>query len=149
MARVNVYLPDELADGLAEVQDLNISATCQRALRKELTMMQTIAQSQEKMERIEVDVEDPKSSFVRTMAFRGRWLVEPSDEDAVEGCTYGVALTGRGRIAVWTAPFDGFAELEDFDNIDQMERSSQYPDVVVADARAALSGTTPVVELNI
>lgn len=151
MARINVYLPDDLADELAEVDGLNVSAVCQRALREELSIMQTIEQSTENMERIEVDVWDPNSGPMRKVAFTGRWLVEPSEDEAIGGCVYGVALTARGRIAVWSENDKYGAGLDHFDDVEEMEDFERgvYPKVLVADVRAALSGTTAVLELDI
>ncbi|MGE0878647.1 MAG: antitoxin [Acidimicrobiia bacterium] len=35
MARISVYLPDQLAERVRNAPDLNVSAVCQRALTKE------------------------------------------------------------------------------------------------------------------
>lgn len=105
----------------------------------------------EGLERIEVDIEDPHSSIVRTAAFTGRWLVRPSEDDAIDGYIYSVALTGRGRIAVWISRMFDPGQLYDFDDLDEMESCKLFtiPEVVIADARGALTGSTPVVELDI
>jgi hypothetical protein len=135
---------------------LNISAVCQRALREELTIMQAV-DTQQDMERIEVDVADGHGGL-RTLAFTGRWLVVPdsaetraSEEDGVgydAGLYWGVALTKRGRIAVYVAHcnHDG-GSLFHFDTLD--EAADDLPMSIMADARGELSGTVPVMELDI
>jgi post-segregation antitoxin (ccd killing protein) len=146
MARVNVYLPDDLAEELESVESLNVSAVCQRALRDELKVMQTIAATES--ERIEWTIEDA-SGNVRTVAFAGRWLVRPDEDTQINGITYGVALTARGRIAVMYEGRGGEgAGLSDFDDLDDVAAAG-CPDMLIADARGALTGTTPVLELDI
>jgi len=53
MARVNVYIPDDLAEALAERDDLNVSAICQRALRAEVG----IASAEDRIAVLETKVE--------------------------------------------------------------------------------------------
>jgi hypothetical protein len=147
MARVNVYLPDDLAQELAEVEDLAISAVCQRALREELKVMQAIVEAGKDMERIEVDVVDRRGG-IRTKAFTGRWLVDDVDEeDGVGFCS--VALTGRGRIAVYSGHVkDEDWRLSVYDDLDDAEAAGESKEAI-ADARGALTGENPVVELDI
>lgn len=79
----------------------------------------------------------------RTEAFAGRWLVEPdpdgtrtSEEGYDHGAYWGVALTKRGSIAVYTAHCnDGWpATLEVFATLD----AAELPEDIKADAAAAL-----------
>jgi hypothetical protein len=151
MARVNVYLPDGLAEELAEVEDLPVSAVCQRALREELKAMQAIAEAGKDMERIEVDLPD------RVVAFTGRWLVAPdrtetrTGEEGYDSGTYwGVALTGRGRIAVYTnhCNMDDRGHLSDYDDLDGAEADG-VPRDIIALARGELLGEVPVMVLDI
>ena len=80
----------------------------------------------------------------RLEAFAGRWLVEPDrdktrtgEEGYDAGAYWGVALTRRGSIAVYTAHCnEGWpAELEVFDSIDDAEL---LPEDIKGDASAAL-----------
>ena len=154
MARKNIYVPDDLAAELAEYEDFPLSAICQEAIRKELHMLQAVETHQD-MERIEVDVEDAHGSL-RTLAFTGRWLVAP-DSDATRtaepgydaGAYWGIALTAKGRIAVYTAHCNrdgGF--LSDYDDLPGAE-ADRVPADMIAEAIAELTGTVPVIELDI
>lgn len=80
--------------------------------------------------------------------FTGRWLVDPQ-HDRVQVphrfCYYGVALTGRGRIAVLAATDDlGTPDsLSDYDDLDQAAADGVPPDVI---GRAATAlGRDPVI----
>ncbi len=102
-----------------------------------------------KSERIEVDVEDHRTGQVRTLAFQGQWLVEPRDDPALDrGQVIGVALTARGRIAVWWGPRGEPGSFYDFDTIEEAD-SLDLPEAVMRYARSALGGSQPVVELDI
>jgi uncharacterized protein with GYD domain len=103
-----------------------------------------------KSERIEVDVEDHRTGELRTLAFQGHWLVEPKQDPALEeGQLIGVALTARGRIAVWWGPRGDAGSFCDFDTIEEAE-SLDLPEAVMRCARLALGGTSdPIVELDI
>lgn len=76
------------------------------------------------MEEITVDVGEPSSA----VGFTGRWVVEPdadetrTDEPGYDaGAYWGVALTRRGRIAVFTAHCNDAwpASLHDYDSLYQ------------------------------
>ena len=103
-----------------------------------------------KTERIEVDVEDHRTGEVRTLAFQGHWLVEPKEDPGLDrDQLVGVALTARGRIAVWWGPRGEAGSFCDFDTIEEAE-SLDLPDAVMRYARAALGGGgSSVVELDI
>jgi hypothetical protein len=103
-----------------------------------------------KTERIEVDVEDHRTGEVRTLAFHGQWLVEPKADPALDhDQMIGVALTARGRIAVWWGPRGEPGSFCDFDTIEEAE-SLDLPEAVMRYARSALgTGTVSVVELDI
>jgi hypothetical protein len=156
MARVNVYLPDDLAEEMAEVEDLPTSAICQRALREELRQMQAITEAGKDMKRIEVDVED-RNGDVHTVAFTGRWLVS-SDSDHGQtdeaghdaGTRWGIALTGRGRYAVYSVGGRGTGNghLADYDDLDAAWLDG-VPRDITAFALGELTGEVPVVELDI
>lgn len=123
MARVNVYLPDELHERVKSMDGVNISAACQRALEQEVARMTTIQELREGMERIELDMGN------HDVAFNGQWLVVPDDFETRAddptgawdaGAYYGVALTGKGKIAVyaahcnqrWEPHFETYATIE-------------------------------------
>ena len=102
-----------------------------------------------KSERIEVDVEDHRTGEVRTLAFQGQWLVEPKQDQALDrDQLLGVALTARGRIAVWWGPRGEPGSFYDFDTLEEAE-SLDLPEAVMRYARSALGGTPSVVELDI
>lgn len=144
MPNVNIYLPDELADDVAAAKDrLNVSAVCQRALKEELAVLKMTDTTE--FEKLEHDVEDPRSGIIRTLTFQGRWLVAPDEDQAVLGYTYGIALTKRGRIAI-TISGHGHDALRDYDDLDDVVG---VPAEFVADARAVLNNTVSVVELDI
>ena len=91
------------------------------------------------MEKITVEVGDPSLA----VGFTGRWLVEPdSDETQTgefgydDGSYWGIALTGRGRIAVYMAHCNGrwSPTLRDFDGLDAAADAGTPADII---ARAA------------
>jgi len=93
------------------------------------------------LEKITVEVGDPPL----TKGFVGRWLVGP-DPDATRtgleghdaGAYWGIALTRRGRVAVYVAHCNGRwpAQLTDFDDLDQAGR--EVPADIIARAAAEL-----------
>lgn len=96
------------------------------------------------MEEIAVEVGEPSL----TVAFTGRWLVDPDPDETRTGETgydagayWGIALTGRGRIAVFTAHCnDGWpTSLRDYDNLDQA--AARVPADIIARAAAELGET--------
>lgn len=98
-----------------------------------------LSQVRRDMEEITVEVGDPNL----TVGFTGRWLVEPdadetrTDETGFDaGAYWGVALTKRGRVAVFTAHCnDGWpASLQDYDSLDQAANDRMPADII---ARAA------------
>lgn len=99
------------------------------------------------MEQITVDVGEPSL----TVGFTGRWLLEPdahltrTSEAGYEAATswdadayWGIALTGRGRIAVYSGRCtDGWpARLDDYDTLDQA--ADHVPADIIARAAAEL-----------
>lgn len=125
MARVNVYLPDDLASEVRRA-GLPVSPICQNALREELTKMPSKTQNETKYETITVNVGEDNHEEL----FRGRWLVEP-DRDATRagddfGAYWGVAQTEKGNIAVfaahcnerWPAQLTAYSSLDEADDDD-------------------------------
>jgi len=135
-SRVNVYLPDDLAQQVRRVE-LPISSICQQALREELDKM-TTTQDEITYETLSVWVgEDGHEE-----RFRGRWLVKPDpdetrsgDEGYDAGAYFGVAQTAKGKVAVfvahcnerWPAKLTAFSSLEEAElprTIDQAARAA-------------------------
>jgi len=96
------------------------------------------------MKEITVEVGEPSL----TVGFTGRWLVDPDPDETRTGeagydagAYWGVALTKRGRIAVFTAHCnDGWpANLRDYDSLDQA--AADVPADIVARAAAELGET--------
>ena len=91
------------------------------------------------MEEITVAVGDPSL----TIGFTGRWLVYPDPEETRggndAGAFWGVALTARGRIAVYAAHVNEAwpAVLEDYDSLD-LAADDDVPDHIIALAAAEL-----------
>ena len=134
MPEVKVDLPDELAEQVRK-RDLPVSAICQRALRAEVSHLLTIEQAAG----IIVQVGEPAVD----MGFRGRWLVEPHPDRTQagleEGAYWGVALTKRGRIAVYRAHVNKEqpASLSDYDTLDNAI-ADDLPEGIIAMAKKAL-----------
>jgi hypothetical protein len=136
---MNISVPGGLAAEVRE-RDIPISAICQRALGAEVKRLRALEDSGG-MEQITVGVGEPSV----TVGFTGRWLVcpDPDGTRAVEdgydaGAYWGVALTQKGRIAVYLAHCnDGFpASLKDYDSLD--EASEDAPADIIAQAASAL-----------
>jgi hypothetical protein len=134
MPKINVDLPEELAHQV-RARDLPVSAICQRALRAEISHLQTIEQAVG----IIVQVGDPAVDI----GFSGRWLVEPGTDKTQagpdEGAYWGVALTKRGRIAVYRAHANEEwpASLSDYDTLDDAI-ADDLPERIIAMAKEAL-----------
>ena len=134
MPQINIDLPDELANKV-KAWDLPVSSICQRALRAEISHRQPIEQAAG----IIVQVGTPPVD----VGFRGRWLVEPDPDKTQagleEGAYWGVALTKRGRIAVYRAHVNDEwpASLSDYDTLDNAI-ADDLPEEIIARARKAL-----------
>jgi len=96
------------------------------------------------MDEITIDVGEPRL----TVGFTGRWLVDPDADDTRTaepgydaGAYWGIALTKRGRIAVFTAHCNDRrpASLHDYDNLDQA--AAHVPADIIAMAAAELGET--------
>ena len=104
-----------------------------------------IRQVSRDMEEITVDVGKP----TLTVGFTGRWLVEPDPDKTRTGkhgydaaVYWGIALTRRGRIAVFAAPCtdDWAADLHDYDSLDAAANDG-VPEEIIALAAAGLGRT--------
>jgi hypothetical protein len=91
------------------------------------------------MQEITVEVGEPQL----TVGFTGRWLLTPDPDEtrggSDTGAYWGVALTARGRIAVYTAHVNEMwpALLKDYDGLDQAA-GDDVPDHIIALAAAEL-----------
>jgi hypothetical protein len=116
-------------------------------------------------ERIVVECEDMGTGRRYLEAFMGRWLVEPVpaltqaiDSDITEfdwgrDAYFGVALTRKGRIAVYYANCqDGKGGTQSglvvFDTLDDLE-PHDCPASIVAEAHSALTGEPMIIERDI
>ncbi len=138
MPKINIYLPDDLAERVRNA-NLSVSAVCQGALREELERMLVVEQLAAKEERIVVNVGGPYDTIVEK-AFHGTWLLPP-DEDETRGGSdagayWGVALTRRGRIAVYVAHCNENwpAKLTVYDSLDEAQEDGVPGEVLVAAA---------------
>jgi hypothetical protein len=152
--KMTIYLPDELGETVKEAESINVSAVCQKALRRELDHRAALANADQGMERIEVEIADPGDGDDRMkVAFVGKWLVRPNEhgtrfgDDA--GAFYGLALTRRQRIAVYVAHVNDRwpPDLIDYDSLDDAEEDGM-PDRLIALAAGAL-GEDRAIELDI
>jgi hypothetical protein len=131
--KINVYLPDDLADEVRKHQ-LPVSAICQQALRTELFML-TAKTAAPDFTTLSVETGEERG---RTEKFMGYWVVEPSDdkrsgdEGADAGACYGVARTARGRVAVYTYHVNDLwpADLSVYDDIDDAVAAGLPSDIL-------------------
>jgi hypothetical protein len=150
LPRKNLYIPEadegvwEEAERLARRPKLSgfsrsISAVVTDLLRayvEEEKRKEKVVQSQTETIRVEVD---GFTAPYRPVQFEGRWLVEPDPDETRTtesgydpGAYYGVALTGRGNIAVYRAHSnDGFdAELKAYDSFEEAEADGMPADIL-------------------
>ena len=151
MAKVTIYLPDELAERV-RAAGISMSPVCQRALQEEVEAMEAAKTLASREERIVVE-RWSKDGAAYDEAFRGAWLVDPSDESRTTedgydaGACYGVARTHKGAIAVyvhhvndrWEPQFSVYGSLQE-------AMDGGLPADIAAEAAQALGH---VVELDI
>ncbi len=144
MAKVTIYLPDELAERV-RAAGVSMSPVCQRALLEEVREMEATQELKDREERIVVPVGEPATE----RAFYGTWLVRPDpDESNDRGYYWGVALTRNGQIAVHVQQVYELAPPEFAVYSDLDEAADDVPDEVLALAAAELGQTRPI-ELDI
>lgn len=136
--KMTIYLPDDLAEMVKEHTDLNVSAVCQDALRRELTRREELAKLDKGMERIEVY----DGQFDAVVAFTGTELYSG---DRPEETVY---LTKRHRIAVYSHEAQALYQYDSFDDLAQLEVYRDGRPEVLAAVAAAL-GEEHVIELDI
>lgn len=128
----------ERAESYAAEQNRSVSAVVAEALKSFLPAQIKAGD----MSEIRVETgEEP----VVTRAFIGRWLVEPDPDRTrteVDGYDaefyWGIALTRRGKIAAYSAHYNGVhpAKLEVYDDFDEAESDFVPPDLVSMAATA-------------
>jgi hypothetical protein len=101
----------------------------------EVDRLRALDDADSHMQEITVEVGEPSLP----VCFTGRWLVEPdSDETRTggpgqdAGAYWGIAMTGRGRIAVLTAHCNERwpAVLRDYDSLDQAASDGVAADMI-------------------
>lgn len=154
MAKVTIYLPDELAEKV-RASGISMSPVCQRALDEEVERMQAIEEMQAREERIVIQIAGPGERMIE-QAFYGTWLVHPDPEESRtteenydRGAYWGVALTRKAQIAVltqhcnerWSPEFRVYSSLDD-------ALAGDVPADIVAAAAQELGQSRPI-ELDI
>jgi len=137
--RMTIYLPDELAERVKEHADLNVSAICQDALRRELTRREELAKLDQGMERIVV-FDDQLGSDV---AFVGKELYYGARQ--MEVSAY---LTRRHRIAIYNHTAHALYQFDSFDDL-AADPGWRDGDPALVAAVAAELGEEHVIELDI
>lgn len=136
----------ERAEAIAKNRGTSVSQLATDGLRA--TLPPTNPADDPDMEEIRVLVGDEERSHEE--AFIGRWLV-PYGEDSATGeenymasARWGVALTKRGSIAVFTsASYGEPGTLDVYDSLDDAE-SGEHPADILAEAAAELGQSRPI-----
>jgi post-segregation antitoxin (ccd killing protein) len=137
--RMTVYLPDDLAKMVKEHADLNVSAVCQEALRRELTRRAELGKLDEGMQRVQV-FDDQIGSDV---AFVGKELYYRDHPSELT-----VYLTRRHRIAIYNYEQQALYQFDSFDEL-AADPGWRDGDPVLLTAVAAALGEEHVIELDI
>lgn len=160
MPKVTIYLPDDLS-ARVKAAKISVSPVCQKALETELERHEARRRLVNEMEELEVELWGPNEQRYRA-TFTGRWLVEPdpdetrtSEEFAPSGGQYdagaywGVAVTAKRNIAVYTAHSnEAWApSLDTFDTLQDAQDDGVPADIIAAAARDL--GEDVVVKLDI
>lgn len=135
---MTIYLPDDLAEMVRVHADLNVSAVCQEALRRELARREELAKLDEGMERVEVYVE----AMGADVAFVGRELYYNIRSEVT------AYLTRRHRIAIYNAALQALYRFDSFDDL-AADKAWRDGDPELVAAVAAALGEQHVIELDI
>ncbi len=123
---MTIYLPEDLAEEVRAEDGINISATCQDALREELRRRKAMAvamtMNEGEFERVEVWV----AAEMRYKAFGGRLIATDPDFGQVY-------LTPKGLIAVYSPKNQ---DLEIFNDYDELDGTYEGPEFQANVARA-------------
>jgi post-segregation antitoxin (ccd killing protein) len=138
--KMTIYLPEDLAEKVKDHADLNVSAVCQDALRRELTRRAELEKLDEGMERVKVYIDRLGSDA----AFVGKVLYA-TDHPWGNLTAY---LTRRHRIAIYN---DDAQDLVQFDSFDDLAADPGWRDndPELVGAVAAALGEEFVIELDI
>jgi hypothetical protein len=147
--KLTVYVPDDLADLMKDQDDLNVSAVCQAALRRELTQREELAKLDKGMKRVVVYLETLDGHECgRDVAFTGKELYYNNGR-APELTAY---LTKGHRIAIHDNNAQDLCYFESFDDLASTEANEvwQFGEgaLLVAGVAEAL-GEKHVIELDI
>jgi hypothetical protein len=136
---LQVEVRDESVEDIERVASEQASANLTKQPLRSVAVSPEL-KSAEDYERIELYVDEPEVP----VAFIGKWLVEP-DEDWTRtgeegydaGAYWGVALTQRGKIAVYRAHVNGRwpASLDVYDSLDHADSNGVPQDIL---AKAAI-----------
>ncbi|HSH58539.1 MAG TPA: type II toxin-antitoxin system CcdA family antitoxin [Acidimicrobiales bacterium] len=153
MAKVTIYLPDELAERV-RASGISMSPVCQRALQEEVERMQATAEMKAREERIVVEVGGPGETLI-DKAFYGTWLVAPDEDQSRtaeeyydRGTYWGVALTRLGQIAVYTRHCNDLRQPDLIVFADLEDAADAVPPDILAAAAHELGQPRPI-ELDI
>jgi hypothetical protein len=149
VAKVTIYLPDELAERV-RASGVSMSPVCQRALQEEVEKMQATEEMKAREEHIVVEVGGIGDTLIQK-AFYGTWLVHPDPDESNDwGYYWGVALTRNGQIAVYVQQVNERQppELHVYPSLDDAEAAAAMPPNVLAVAAQELGQTRPI-ELDI
>lgn len=137
----------EKAETLAQASKQSVSQIVTAALRGYLAGLDEPAADE-----ITVSVGNHRTGDEWDEQFIGRWLVEPDPNDTRtgeegydRGAYWGMALTKRGRIAVYVAHCNGRwpGRLNDYDDLDTAA-SNNVPADIIAMAANALGQSKPI-----
>ena len=149
---MTIYLPDDLAEQVKKHDDLNVSAVCQDALRRELARREQLAGLEKGMERQIVrayantsqipGMEIPLGNH-REVAFIGKEIAG----DITGRQRWRAYLTKRHQIAMWDEEDDGLMVFSSLEDLQLSGWSDARPDVVAEVAEAL--GEDYTIELDI
>lgn len=150
--KMTIYLPDDLAKTVKAQRDLNVSAVCQDALRRELSRRKALAGLDKGMERHVFRASGKNSSIPgmdlpdgvsREVAFTAKEIAGQTWATRQPWTAY---LTRRHHIALWDDD-GGLTVFSSLDELRASDWSDNRPDVV-AEIAAAL-GQDYVIDLDI
>jgi hypothetical protein len=131
--KMTIYVPEDLAEKVKEHADLNVSAVCQDALRRELVRREELAKLDKGMERHLMYTEDRGQ-----VAFVGKQVFY---NDRYEMSAY---ITRRHRIAVSVSD-----ELYEWNSFEDIANDPNWAGSPVIAALAEALGEEHVIELDI
>lgn len=113
---MTIYLPDELAEEVKAHNDLNVSAVCQEALRRELATRAALAVHDAEMKKIKISAEPADHSHeARDLVFTGKSVAvlygHGRHDDTVAYLTKGHRLLVEADGQYWI-----FDDFDDFAN---------------------------------